>query len=527
MAEDKSNGQSSIFQIPGNVKQSMLPFVLDPKSTLNTVKSNSTELEGVQPQIFSYRSKSIGKDNYSSGVGHLNFYPSSFKDIHFKDDISWKLLYQRDTDLYSTNNSIGITDILNNIPGIQIREFLPDTRLDQCINFFRSIFEGITGMFSDKSSSETTASQDSTSNDQKTQTDDQSTMAKIKETANKAFAAITYTLKYMTGSSKPYNLFTDFETSLNNSAELNFSSYNNAWQTPGTSQYYILTFPYRLYYCMQSCVTTNIYEVPGASSTKSILETPYGMDGWTTGGGDFSSGFRISGLLSKIPGIGGMLDTLLGNIGINYMPWWSPKAGTEAAKEPEIEIKFDLYNDSAKAAETNFIFVNTIVPGNKYIQYNMFQHSQNLYDVKIEGLNRLYACAGAFSVTYEGQLRTPPRRWINDLVNGHANNCMDKKTFITNIVENHLIKIPDVYRVTMRFQSLLPANFNNYLYNYAENANHITKYKNRGYDSSPISDALGQLIPKYVSRVKKVWEAGSENADTTIESDTATKTTTT
>lgn len=521
MAEDKSNGQSSIFQIPGNVKQSLLPFVLNPKSELNTVKSNSTELATVQPQIFSYRSESIGKNNYSSGVGQLNFYPSSFKNIHFKDDISWKLLYQRDTDLYSTNNSIGITDILNNIPGIQIREFLPDTRLDQCINFCRSMFEGITSMFSDDSSSETTASTDSNSNDKKTE-NNESVMAKIKETSKKAFAAITYTLKYMTGSSKPHNLFTDFEKSLNDSAALDFSSYDSDWKNPGTQQYYVLTFPYRLYYCMQSCVTTNIYEVPGASSTKSILETPYGMGGWTSGG-DFSSGFRISGLLSKIPGIGGMLDTLLGNIGINYMPWWSPKAGTEAAKEPEIEIKFDLYNDSAEAAETNFIFVNTIVPGNKYIQYNMFQHSQNLYDVKIEGLNRLYACAGTFSVTYEGQLRTPPRRWINDLVNAHANNCMNKEAFIANIVNNHLIKIPDVYRVTMRFQSLLPANFNNYLYNYAENANHITKYENRGYDSSPLSDALGQLIPKYVQRIKKVWAAGDEDTDTTIESDAETK----
>jgi hypothetical protein len=75
---------------------------------------------------------------------------------------------------------------------------------------------------------------------------------------------------------------------------------------------------------------------------------------------------------------------------------------------------------------------------------------------------------------------------------------MNKKTFINNIVNNHLIKIPDVYRVTMRFQSLLPANFNNYLYTYAENANHITKYKDHGYDGSPISYALGGIIPVYV-----------------------------
>lgn len=49
--------------------------------------------------------------------------------------------------------------------------------------------------------------------------------------------------------------------------------------------------------------------------------------------------------------------------------------------------------------------------------------------------------------------------------------------FMNNIIENKLIKIPDVYRVQMNFQSILPANFNNYIFAYAENASHITKYK--------------------------------------------------
>ena len=36
------------------------------------------------------------------------------------------------------------------------------------------------------------------------------------------------------------------------------------------------------------------------------------------------------------------------------------------------------------------------------------------------------------------------------------------------------IKIPDIYRVKMTFKSLLPANFNNFLFAYAANMN-ITK----------------------------------------------------
>lgn len=59
-----------------------------------------------------------------------------------------------------------------------------------------------------------------------------------------------------------------------------------------------------------------------------------------------------------------------------------------------------------------------------------------MYDVKIEGINRLYACAGDFNVTYEGVLRNPPISWIKHLVDKHANNCMNKRAFFNNIVKN-------------------------------------------------------------------------------------------
>ena len=92
-----------------------------------------------------------------------------------------------------------------------------------------------------------------------------------------------------------------------------------------------------------------------------------GSAGW--GGGDDILGtgeYRISGLLGKIPGIGNLANMILGNIGINYMPWWNADSGAKTA-EPEVEIKFDLFNDSYDAAMANFIFVNTIIPNNKWI----------------------------------------------------------------------------------------------------------------------------------------------------------------
>jgi hypothetical protein len=82
-------------------------------------------------------------------------------------------------------------------------------------------------------------------------------------------------------------------------------------------------------------------------------------------------GFRISDMLGKIPGVGTIANMMLGNIGVNYMPWWDAPSGARTAM-PDIEITFDLFNDTAAAALMNFIFVNTIVPNNMWVQYNMF-----------------------------------------------------------------------------------------------------------------------------------------------------------
>lgn len=75
--------------------------------------------------------------------------------------------------------------------------------------------------------------------------------------------------------------------------------------------------------------------------------------------------------MTKIPVIGDALKNILGNIGVNYTPWWDAEKGV-VTPEPEVEVSFDLFNDTAEAAMMNFIFVNTIVPNNKWLQYCMF-----------------------------------------------------------------------------------------------------------------------------------------------------------
>jgi len=78
-------------------------------------------------------------------------------------------------------------------------------------------------------------------------------------------AAAWYTMKYMVGATNP-----DFYDDLSfgtNVSNLPFSSYkkevytNNA-NDQGYPGSFVMAFPYTLYYRLQSCVTTNIYEIP-------------------------------------------------------------------------------------------------------------------------------------------------------------------------------------------------------------------------------------------------------------------------
>ena len=79
----------------------------------------------------------------------------------------------------------------------------------------------------------------------------------------------------------------------------------------------------------------------------------------------------------------------------------------------------------------------------------MFQHSSSLYDIKIEGHNRLFACTGKFNVTYKGILRDPSKYFLKKLVSKFKS---FNATFrASDLIKNKIIKIPDIYTVEMTF----------------------------------------------------------------------------
>jgi len=75
--------------------------------------------------------------------------------------------------------------------------------------------------------------------------------------------------------------------------------------------------------------------------------------------------------------------------------------------------------------------------------------------------------------------------------------------------KNKLIKIPDIYRVKLVFNSLLPANFNNYLYTLVMNDNHIDKYYFKTRDESLLPNALVGAFSGLLKGAKKAFEKGS------------------
>ena len=82
---------------------------------------------------------------------------------------------------------------------------------------------------------------------------------------------------------------------------------------------------------------------------------------------------------------------------------------------------------------------------------------------------------------------------------------------VDTFLKHNLIKIPDIYHVEMKFESLLPANFNNLLYTYTCNdkITQITNdniYQNGLYDSTIIDAAttgFSNSIANYINEQKE------------------------
>lgn len=443
---------TSFIKIDGDIKRQFNPFILPSED----------------PQIFSFKK--------STPHGKINICPKSIEQ-YITSDISYQSIIKPDQ-----FENININTLFNSIPGLQIREFLPDTRLEQALNFFNKIIETMTSVTKAVASDKEKAK-----NEKKPEPN---IFEKIKSVATAA-------IDFLTGQSEK-NLFTVLDKTFYAESNNRLKAFSNL---SNNKQKYVLTFPYTLWYLMQSSRTNNIYEIPCLTDNKELYNAN-GQAGWNN-----DVGFSLVGMM---PGSGGggfagkAINALLGNVAISFMPWWNAKDG-RATPFTEVKIKIDLYNDTLQSAIQNFLFINTLIPNAKWIQYNIFQHSSSIYDVKIDGYKRLYACSGNFNVKYGGILRDPTWKFFEELKKYINKDAMDVENFRSMLEENKLIKIPDVYKVEMSFKSLLPDNFNNHIYMYSSNNIIKDDAKTKRTESS-VFDSIATAIGEFGNTLVDAWK---------------------
>lgn len=209
-----------------------------------------------------------------------------------------------------------------------------------------------------------------------------------------------------------------------------------------------------------------------ATEAGSTLEIPFPVVGTNTlmmsdssyGWGQGDHTYSPFGHSSAI--VGAVLKTLA----INITPMFAPGKG--GGETPKLTLTFDLVNDTLQKFEAHKAFTQGIVSQNMWIQYGLVQGPGALYDIKVGDYMGYFMCTGNIQVTPKGTWR---KHGIND--------------------------IPDIFSVTMTFSSLLPNNFNTWLWG------------KKGFESRYYGGGgggfLGKLLENAVNAFKAVGASGA------------------
>jgi len=204
-------------------------------------------------------------------------------------------------------------------------------------------------------------------------------------------------------------------------------------------------FPNGMYKNIISGYYTGYYEIPVLS-----------YDGFLNSRG--SEGWKQQGLMERQLGMASgivknITDHLGTSIDIATRPKWSIEGGGSGFDDITLEVS--LFNDNLAAVFNNLAFIHSFVGGNLWYQDIIVQKSSSLYDVEIPGRFRYYFCTCDIEVKYVGKVRK---------IEGIGKNILkqywlwDADVFNMEILNN----IPDAYKLTFKFSSLIPNNYNSY-----------------------------------------------------------------
>jgi len=136
-------------------------------------------------------------------------------------------------------------------------------------------------------------------------------------------------MKYITGA-ETNDGSTNAATNLPSAASTSHGDFTSSCTVKSGSKHYsqILRFPHMLYYRLQSCTTTGIYELPYFKQDKKLYSSN-GAAGWNV---DDSSGWRLNSFPGSDMLFGKIFGKIFGNIGVSWTPWWDPTSGNETAE---------------------------------------------------------------------------------------------------------------------------------------------------------------------------------------------------
>lgn len=362
---------ADFLNIPGDIRQQYMPFTINGPG---------------KKQLFTF------KEGVPGNVALIHPF-SRYLQTLIANDSSFQ--YTHGT---KSPKKLDYKDFLEAIPGIQIREFVPDAKLTQTFKWFSYLKKGFDAFLNNIDNEAA------------------GTWETVKTKLNQAWDALGEKMQGLTSGNAP--ILAEV------AADLTHYYRDRGFNVGPDKGFAVLFIPFLLYYRLTTTHTNNIYEIP-YSMKNNILESD-GTYGW---GDDNTSDFPlIEAIGHKFTGAAAALMPGLGStIKVNAMPSFNPSG---SARSTEFTISFDLINDSDEAALNNFLMCHTLFGNNRWLQYGFVQTGASLYDVKLPGANRYFMCKGRFVCKGKGGFRTPSDKVIQDIVSHHgaefANNNIHK-----------------------------------------------------------------------------------------------------
>lgn len=370
------------LNIPGNIRQQYMPF---------TIKGSD------DMQLFTFKEK-MRKHTDKGGVAIIHPF-SKYLGTLIQNDSSISYTHGP-----GGNKKVTYEQFLDEIPSLQIREFVPDAKLTQTFKWFSYLKKG----FDNAMKSLDTEAAGGWQN--------------VKEKLELALKDLSTAMKELTsGNAKRLAKVVSGLTGFYQDRGFNVGD------DDGLA---VLWLPFILYYRLTTTRTNNIYEFP-TSMQNNIFESD-GTYGW---GDDNGTDFPVLDVLgNKAQSLVGLVSSgLASTIKVNAMPAFSP---TGSAAATSFDVHIDLINDSEEAAINNFLFCHTLFGNNRWLQYGFVQTGASLYDVKFPGANRFFMCKGKFVCKGKGAFRTPSQNVIDGIVSHkHNTKTADQALGVPDIQE--------------------------------------------------------------------------------------------